>query len=546
MSKFLKIITPALGGAASVLTVAYVLADQFVTDMPAPMRGAVSVSPAMAQTTPDTADADAAAGTVVAAPEVNEAVEETVETAEEAGEAEVTEESAEAEEVEETPEVTEAEEAEPEAEPQAAEAEADEADTADAEASEAADEPAAPQAEGQQIAAASVEGGFGLGRPALEEEVAAWDIDVRPDGLGLPVGSGDVWTGEELYVERCASCHGDFGEAVGRWPVLAGGQGSLTKDRPVKTIGSYWPYLSTVWDYVHRAMPFGEAQSLSDDEVYAITAYLLYLNDLVGDDFVLSNETFSEVSMPNAEAFYMDDRAEVELPKFSGEVCMTDCKENVEITARAAVLDVTPEGDGGGASLDEGGAPAAAESADSGVTEADAEAVPAEAGEADAATEAEAAPAEEATGTEEATDATEGEAAEGETGTDTAAAATDATAEPAPEAPAAAADPELIAAGEKVWRQCRSCHQLGEGAVNRTGPHLNGLVGRTVGSVEGFRYSNVFQEAQEAGRVWDMAFLQEFLADPRGSMPGTKMSFRGLNNPEDIDAVVAYIEDAGN
>ncbi|MBO6562710.1 MAG: cytochrome c, partial [Nisaea sp.] len=90
---------------------------------------------------------------------------------------------------------------------------------------------------------------YGLGRAATPDEVAAWDIDVRPDGLGLPEGKGSVADGEAIYTERCAVCHGDFGEAVGRWPVLAGGQGTLMSARPVKTIGSYWPYLSTVWDY---------------------------------------------------------------------------------------------------------------------------------------------------------------------------------------------------------------------------------------------------------------------------------------------------------
>lgn len=122
------------------------------------------------------------------------------------------------------------------------------------------------------------EGGFGLGREALPEEIAAWDIDVRPDGAGLPEDSGDVWTGEQIFLEQCAVCHGDFAEGVGRWPVLAGGEGTLTNARPVKTIGSYWPYLSTVFDYFHRAMPFGYAQSLEPDEVYAIIAYLLYSN----------------------------------------------------------------------------------------------------------------------------------------------------------------------------------------------------------------------------------------------------------------------------
>jgi hypothetical protein len=89
----------------------------------------------------------------------------------------------------------------------------------------------------QEAAAPSREGGFGLGREALPEEIAAWDIDIRPDGLGLPVGSGDVWTGEELYVTHCSACHGDFGEAVGRWPVLSGGFGSLDGEDPVKTVG---------------------------------------------------------------------------------------------------------------------------------------------------------------------------------------------------------------------------------------------------------------------------------------------------------------------
>ena len=191
--------------------------------------------------------------------------------------------------------------------------------------------------------AARAEDGLGLGREALPEEVAAWDIDVRPDGVGLPVGSGDVLTGEEIFTEQCAYCHGDFGEAVGRWPQIAGGFGTLDREDPVKTVGSYWPYLSTVWDYVHRAMPFGYAQSLTDDQVYAVTAYILYLNDIVDDEFELSNETFSDVTMPNVENFFMDDRDDLELARFSSEACMENCKDTVEITKRATVLDVTPE-----------------------------------------------------------------------------------------------------------------------------------------------------------------------------------------------------------
>lgn len=190
-------------------------------------------------------------------------------------------------------------------------------------------------------------GTFHLGRVALPEEIAAWDIDVRPDGAGLPPGRGTVAEGGELYDEQCAICHGVFGEGEGRWPVLAGGEDTLTDERPVKTIGSYWPYLSTVYDYVHRAMPFGYAQSLSDDEVYAITAYLLYLNDVVTDeDFELSDRNFTSVRLPNENNFFMDDRHVEPHYAAPAEPCMSDCKpEPATITMRARVLDVTPEGD---------------------------------------------------------------------------------------------------------------------------------------------------------------------------------------------------------
>jgi cytochrome c2 len=320
-----------------------------------------------------------------------------------------------------------------------------------------------------QESAPSREGGYGLGRPALPEEIAAWDIDIRPDGLGLPVGSGDVWTGEELFVDQCSACHGDFGEAVGRWPILAGGFGSLDQEDPVKTVGSYWPYLSTVWDYVHRAMPYGNAQSLTDDEVYAITAYLMYLNNMVDDDFELSNENFLEIPMPNEAGFFMDDRDTVELPEFMAEPCMTGCAEGVEITMRAAVLDVTPE---------------------------------------------------------TATDAAE-EQAEPETAAD-----------PAASGPS----PELVAEGESVFRQCSSCHQIGEGARNGAGPVLNGIVGMAAGQAEGFRYSPAMAQS---GIVWDEATLAEFLADPRGYLRGNRMGFGGLRSEEDIAAVIAYMQVAG-
>ncbi|MEL6576021.1 MAG: cytochrome c [Pseudomonadota bacterium] len=198
------------------------------------------------------------------------------------------------------------------------------------------------------LAAPALADGYGLGREATPAEVAAWDIDVRPDGQGLPEGSGDVLTGEEVFAEQCAHCHGDFGEGVDRWPVLAGGQDSLTQDRPVKTIGSYWPYLSTVYDYINRAMPFGYAQSLAPDDVYAITAYLLYMNDVVDDDaFVLSHENFGEIRLPNEDNFVDDPRPDI--PNLAdGAPCMADCKETApEIVMRAVILDVTPESEDG-------------------------------------------------------------------------------------------------------------------------------------------------------------------------------------------------------
>lgn len=193
----------------------------------------------------------------------------------------------------------------------------------------------------------AIAGEFGLGREATPDEVAAWDIDVRPDGQGLPEGSGTVAEGDEIFAERCAACHGDFGEGVDRWPVLAGGQGTLQDERPVKTIGSYWPYLSTVYDYVNRAMPFGESRSLTPDEVYAITAYLLYVNDVVDDEeFELSKANFTSVRLPNEDNFFFDPRPDT--PIFHNtEACMENCRAEVTITSRARILDVTPDEENG-------------------------------------------------------------------------------------------------------------------------------------------------------------------------------------------------------
>ena len=169
-------------------------------------------------------------------------------------------------------------------------------------------------------------GAYGYGEPATPEQIAGWNIDVRPDGLGLPPGSGTVLDGEPLYDEKCAACHGIFGQGEGRWPKLAGGVGALTQERPERTVGSYWPYATTLWDYVRRTMPFFEPQSLTDDEVYAITAYVLHLNDLVTEDFELSRENLPSVQMPNREGFFEDPRPDVQ-----NTVCMADCRHPSEI-----------------------------------------------------------------------------------------------------------------------------------------------------------------------------------------------------------------------
>ena len=190
---------------------------------------------------------------------------------------------------------------------------------------------------------------LGLGRLASPAEIAAWDIDVRPDGQGLPAGRGTVAEGGEIYDAQCAACHGDFGEGAGRWAALAGGRGSLTHADPLKTIGSYWPHLSTVFDYTRRAMPFHAPRSLSDDEVYAVTAYLLYLNDLVDDEaFELSRENFTEFTPPNADGFVADDRWSEPHYAPGLDPCMTDCApETAKILGRARAVGVTPEGAGG-------------------------------------------------------------------------------------------------------------------------------------------------------------------------------------------------------
>ncbi len=144
---------------------------------------------------------------------------------------------------------------------------------------------------------------LGIGRPAGPAEIAGWDIDVRPDGAGLPPGSGSVAQGGQVFAQACQACHGAGGEGSAVAPALAGGIGSLATDHPLRTVGSYWPYATTVFDYIRRAMPFNAPQSLTPDQVYAVSGYVLHLNGLLGADAVLDARTLPKVEMPNRDGF---------------------------------------------------------------------------------------------------------------------------------------------------------------------------------------------------------------------------------------------------
>lgn len=172
---------------------------------------------------------------------------------------------------------------------------------------------------------------YGLGNTVTSEEIASWDIDVGPDGVGLPVGSGTAQTGEPIYLAKCAGCHGDFGEGMGRFPSLIGSPEILISDAPRKTVGSYWAHSTTLYDYIYRAMPFGNAQSLSPDEVYGITAYILSLNDIIADDKVMDAKTLPKVKMPNRKGFITATG-----PDIQADACMKDCVEKVEVVSRAS------------------------------------------------------------------------------------------------------------------------------------------------------------------------------------------------------------------
>lgn len=174
----------------------------------------------------------------------------------------------------------------------------------------------------------------GLGRAALSEEIAAWDIDVKPDGTGLPKGKGSVSAGQAIYDVKCASCHGVFGES-NQYMQLAGGVGSLGGERPVRTTGSKLNYATTLWDYINRAMPFQAPKSLKPDEVYALTAYVLFLNEILPEDASLDERSILQVKMPNRDGFTTEHgfMRKDGKPDVQATACTKDCPMEGKVTS---------------------------------------------------------------------------------------------------------------------------------------------------------------------------------------------------------------------
>jgi cytochrome c len=163
------------------------------------------------------------------------------------------------------------------------------------------------------------QGHYGIGRSATPAEIAGWSIDIDRDGNNLPPGSGSVSHGREVFDQQCAACHGTKGEG-GVGDRLVGGQGTLATPKPVRTVGSYWPYAPTLFDYIRRAMPQNAPQSLSNEDVYAVSAYILNLNGLLAADATLDAKTLAAIKMPNRSMFVGDPRPDVKNPE-----CMTGC-----------------------------------------------------------------------------------------------------------------------------------------------------------------------------------------------------------------------------
>ena len=143
-----------------------------------------------------------------------------------------------------------------------------------------------------------------FGQPITPADLAPWDISIAPDGVGLPPGSGTSAQGAKVYAERgCALCHGENGSGGPSGPLVGGGPLNSTDRDPVKLIGNYWPYATTIFDYTRRAMPWQQPKTLTDDEVYALTAYILALNKIIGENDGMNAETLPKVKMPNRDGF---------------------------------------------------------------------------------------------------------------------------------------------------------------------------------------------------------------------------------------------------
>jgi S-disulfanyl-L-cysteine oxidoreductase SoxD len=163
------------------------------------------------------------------------------------------------------------------------------------------------------------QGRYGIGRTATPAEIAGWNIDIGRDGSGLPPGSGTVSHGRDVFAQQCAACHGDKGEG-GVGDRLMGGQGTLVTPHPVRTVGSYWPFATTLFDYIRRAMPQNAPESLSNDDVYAVSAYILNLNGLLPAEATLDAKSLPSIKMPNRKMFVGDPRPDVKNAE-----CMTHC-----------------------------------------------------------------------------------------------------------------------------------------------------------------------------------------------------------------------------
>jgi cytochrome c len=169
------------------------------------------------------------------------------------------------------------------------------------------------------LTGAAAQGTYGIGRAATPAEIAGWNIDVGRDGSGLPPGSGGVAHGRDVFAQQCAACHGEKGEG-GVGDRLVGGRGTLATSNPVRTVGSYWPYAPTLFDYIRRAMPQNAPGSLSNDDTYAVSAYILHLNGLVSDAATLDAKSLAEIKMPNRRMFVGDPR-----PDVRNSACMDHC-----------------------------------------------------------------------------------------------------------------------------------------------------------------------------------------------------------------------------